>query len=99
MQTDLANTLDIPQALHDYLYENQYDLQRHVRSMHAIAEDFSQPLEEVAPLYETVLAQLTLHAKIRDFLHILVPKKIKEIYKGKYCISNRQKVDKNEAKR
>lgn len=81
MQTDPASSLRVPQKLHEYLYENSHDLQRHLRSMVSIAEDCAQPLDEVAPLYETVLAQLAFHARIRDFLPVLVSKKIKEIYK------------------
>lgn len=63
------------------IYTDSHDWQRHRSSMQAIAEEIQRPVDEIAELYEEVLKQLREHARIADYLPVLVTKKVKQIYR------------------
>jgi hypothetical protein len=62
----------------DSLYENDIERQQHAHAIHVLAEEITVPKEEISNLYEDVLIEYKREAKIKIFLPILVPKRVKE---------------------
>ena len=81
VQFGIINTAPITLHLHDALYVDPQDKQRHLATIHAVAEETQRPLEEVAALYEEVLTSMKLRASIFDYLPVLVSKKVKQFYR------------------
>jgi hypothetical protein len=67
--------------LHDALYVDSQDKQRHLFTIHAIAAEIARPIEEIAALYEEVLTSMKQHARVPDYLPVLVSKKVKQYYR------------------
>ncbi|NEX62232.1 DUF3562 domain-containing protein [Noviherbaspirillum galbum] len=55
---------------------------RHVHSIHALAEEIGMPVDEVAAAYEEVLDELSDQAEVTDYLPILVSKRVKRYYRA-----------------
>jgi Protein of unknown function (DUF3562) len=51
---------------------------QHASAIHMLSLDSGLPEDSVQQLYETELKNLTEHARIRDFLSVLVIRRIKE---------------------
>jgi len=65
------------------LYEDESERLRHLNAMQIVAMHAGSPIEEVAKLYEKVLEGFKGSAKIRDFLPILVSKRVKDLLRTK----------------
>lgn len=64
------------------LYENDTERKQHSRAMQRLAEDLNISEEEIQILYETVLCNLIEKARIKDYLAIMVCRKVKAMIKG-----------------
>lgn len=53
----------------------------HMRNIEGLAEEVDRPVEEIAPLYEDILAHLKAHARVHDYLPILASKNVKHLLK------------------
>lgn len=63
-------------------YFNMEERLRHRLYIRNLAEEVHRSVHEVAPLYEDVLAYFKAHAKVHDYLPILVSKKVKVYFKN-----------------
>jgi hypothetical protein len=54
---------------------------RHALSITQLAQELALPLENVAALYEAVLRELLVDARIGDYLPILAAKRVRAHYK------------------
>ena len=64
------------------VYSGQYEKQRHQHAIQAIAADLQLPIEEVAARYEAILMKLSVKAKVKDYLPVLIAKQIRRHYKS-----------------
>jgi hypothetical protein len=55
---------------------------RHLHSIHALAEEIDMPVDEVAAAYEDILDELEDDAQVKDYLPILVSKRVKRLYRS-----------------
>jgi len=60
---------------------NQLDSKRHRRAIESLASDLQLPIEEVAKKYEEIRISISPSAKIKDFIPVLIAKKIRRQYK------------------
>ncbi|MES2933945.1 MAG: hypothetical protein V4805_10720 [Pseudomonadota bacterium] len=60
-------------------YRDANDLFLHWRLMDLIANEMGRTLQEVVPLYETILKQSLVNASVREYLPILVSKNVRQI--------------------
>jgi hypothetical protein len=60
-------------------YADDNDRSRHLHNMERLAEETGLPVQELAPLYEEVLAGFNSRARIHDYVPILVSKNIKDL--------------------
>lgn len=60
-------------------YADTRDRDKHMHVMERLAEEVDRPLQEVKPLYEDILMHLRDSARIRDYLPILVSKRVKRL--------------------
>ena len=60
-------------------YRDANDLLLHWRLMDLIAREMGRTLQEVVPLYETILKQLVVNASVQEYLPILVSKNVRQI--------------------
>ena len=51
----------------------------HKHAIHALAEETRLPVERVGTLYAVELAQLTADARIKDYLPILISRRVRVI--------------------
>lgn len=68
--------------IHHPLYSDANDKLKHQHNIERLAEEIHRPVQEVMPLYEHVLTQLQVGARIKDFLPILVSKNVKQLLKN-----------------
>jgi hypothetical protein len=61
---------------------SQHERWRHQCAIQAIAKDLQLPTEEVAACYEAILITLGTKAKVREYLPVLIAKKIHRQYKN-----------------
>lgn len=66
----------------DSLYGDTNDRLKHAHNIARLAEEIHRSVQDIAPLYEIVLHQLQVSARIKDFLPILVSKKVKQRLKN-----------------
>lgn len=57
-------------------YENEGERLRHLKSIETVAWRIGASTEEVKTLYEVVLKSFKRNARVKDFLPILVSKKV-----------------------
>jgi hypothetical protein len=57
---------------------------RHLHSIHALAEEIDMPVDEVAAAYEDILDELEDDAQVKDYLPILVSKRVKRLYRNHF---------------
>jgi hypothetical protein len=60
------------------LYENESEKRQHLSAIHVLASTFGIAEESVRQLYEHELQSLIGQARVRDFLSVLVIRKLKE---------------------
>jgi hypothetical protein len=71
-----------PSILHNgMLYENMDEQKQHASTVKSLAEEVAGPVHEVANIYESVLLEYKDNAKIKDYLPVLVSKKVKQLYR------------------
>jgi hypothetical protein len=61
------------------LYEDDQEKQHHTHAVHILAENVSISEIELLELYENVLREYKRNVKIKNFLPILVAKKVREL--------------------
>lgn len=66
----------------DSLYLNEGERERHRSSIEAMALELHRPVEEVTLFYEDALASLSAQAQVRDYLPILVQRKVRRVLGG-----------------
>ena len=69
------------------LYENEAEEKLHRNAIQTLVRETRMPKDIVCSLYESVFARLKHHAKIKDFLPILVCREVKEILLHKINLS------------
>lgn len=62
-----------------FLYENEVEEKRHFNVIQTIARETGISAEDVCLLYEAVLEKFKEHAKIKDFLPIIVRREVKDM--------------------
>jgi hypothetical protein len=60
------------------LYENDSEKRQHLSAIHVLASTFGVSEDSVRQLYEDELQSLVGQARIRDFLSVLVIRRLKE---------------------
>lgn len=60
----------------------QLDSKLHQRAIESLADDLQLPIEEVAAKYEEIRISIIRTAKIKDFIPVLIAKKIRRQYKN-----------------
>lgn len=68
----------IPQLL-----EDEMGKKRHARALEILARDTGVPVDKVGRLYELELEKLKKGARIKDFLTLLVSRRVKDLLKNK----------------
>lgn len=61
------------------LYEDEPEKMRHIHAIQTLAKDLKSSEEQISVLYEIELEKLKLHARVKDFLVLLVSRRVKEI--------------------
>ncbi|HHT9145623.1 MAG: DUF3562 domain-containing protein [Candidatus Brocadiaceae bacterium] len=69
------------------LYKNEAEEKLHRNSIQTLARETRMPAEVVSSLYESVFDRLKNHARIKDFLPILVSREVKDILLHKINLS------------
>ena len=69
------------------LYKNETEEKLHRNAIQTLVRETRMPEDIVCSLYESVFARLKHHAKIKDFLPILVCREVKEILLHKINLS------------
>lgn len=64
------------------LYLNEAERERHHRNIEAMARELQLPVEEIALFYEDALVGLAAQAQVRDYLPILVGRKVRKVLGG-----------------
>jgi hypothetical protein len=60
------------------LYETEFEKRQHLSAIHALATDLGMSEDLLRQLYENELQSLKEHARIKDFLSVLVMKRMRE---------------------
>jgi hypothetical protein len=60
------------------LYENEAEMQKHLSAIHLLSKASGISEDYIRSLYERELALLKTNARIKDFLSVLVSRRIKE---------------------
>jgi hypothetical protein len=66
-------------AAHASPYSNSEEKTRHERIIGLLANETSRSVAEVEPLYEDILAHLKDRASVKDYLPILVSRRVKAL--------------------
>ena len=69
------------------LYENEIEEKLHRNSIQTLVRETRMPGDIVCSLYESVFNRLKNHARIKDFLPILVSREVKDILLHKINLS------------
>ncbi len=64
------------------LYEDEAEKMQHIHAIQMLVKDLKSSEEEISTLYEVELEKLKLHARVKDFLMVLVSRRVKEILTG-----------------
>lgn len=60
-------------------YENEMEGKIHLNAIQSLIRETGLPAETVSSLYESVFARLKHHARIKEYLPILVSREVKDI--------------------
>ncbi len=60
------------------LYDTEFERRQHLSAIHYLATDLGMREDFLRQLYENELMSLKEHARIKDFLSVLVIKRMKE---------------------
>jgi hypothetical protein len=63
--------------------EDEVEKKRHAHAIQTLARDMGIPVEEVNQLYEQELEKLKEYARVKDFLPLIVSRRVKDLLKGK----------------
>lgn len=61
------------------LYEDENEKRQHVAAIQIITRDERSSEEEIRPLYEGVLQELKKEATVKNFLTVIVSRKVKDL--------------------
>lgn len=62
---------------------------RHVDAIRALAEEVSRPFEEITSIYQEELARVEAYATVRDYLPVLVAKRVRALYQRRLTMLRR----------
>ena len=62
-------------------YVDEHDRVKHLHVIERLADELARSVAEIKPLYEDILTHMLEVARIRDYLPILVSKRIKRNFK------------------
>ena len=62
-------------------YVDEHDRVKHLHVLERLANELARPVTEIKLLYEDILTHMQEVARIRDYLPILVSKRIKRMFK------------------
>lgn len=62
-----------------FLYENEKEEQRHSNAIEMLAKDLGISVNRIHYLYEMILKEFIKDSKIKDYLPILVSRRVKDI--------------------
>jgi hypothetical protein len=71
-----------PSDVSYFPYDDAEDREMHRLNIERLAEEVHRTIQELAPLYENVLARMKRRARIHDFLSVLVTKNVKQILRS-----------------
>lgn len=64
-----------------FLYDDETEKKQHINAIQMLAKDLMIPIDIVRQLYEVELGELRQSAKVKDFLTVIVIRKVKEMIK------------------
>ncbi|MBI3802983.1 MAG: DUF3562 domain-containing protein [Nitrospirae bacterium] len=64
-------------------YEDDKEQARHFSAKQRLARELRIPLEEIGALYERILKELRKQARIKEFLSILVSRRVRDLLRPK----------------
>lgn len=67
-------------------YDSELEEKRHMTAIRTLARDLGIPEDEIIRLYEVELYHLKEVARVKDFLSVLVIKRVKEFLKTSHRI-------------
>lgn len=62
-------------------YVDEHDRVKHLHVIERLADELARPVAEIKPLYENFLTYMQQAATIRDYLPVLVSKRVKSLFK------------------
>ena len=65
------------------LYEDDQEKQHHIHAVHVLAENVNISEMDLLELYENVLREYKRDVKIKNYLSILVTKKVRELLEAR----------------
>ncbi len=64
-------------------YENETEERLHRHAIQRLAEDLGMPREDIRPLYEEILSGIRQEARFRNYLVILVCRRVKNLIQSR----------------
>jgi hypothetical protein len=64
------------------LYEDEAEKTLHARAIKTLARDLKSPEAQISQIYELELEKLKVDARVKEFLTVLVSRRIREILRG-----------------
>ena len=61
------------------LYENEGDRKQHLHAIEMLAREMQTSVDRISAIYEKELGKLKTAAKVRDYLTVLVTRRVKAI--------------------
>jgi hypothetical protein len=62
-----------------FLYENELEQRLHERAIERLSRDVGKPAPEIRSVYEPLLGRLKEGARIKEYLVVLVSRKVKDM--------------------
>ena len=80
LMLDSSNAQFPPPAQPRFSHTDSDRSAMHLQVIEALATELGRSASEIKPIYDEVLADMKESAKVADFLPILVPKRIKNLF-------------------
>jgi hypothetical protein len=61
------------------LYDNEGDRKQHLHAVEMLARDMQTPADRIIVIYERELSKIKTAAKVKDYLTVLVTRRVKDI--------------------
>lgn len=70
----------------DSVFDDEMEKKMHLHNIETISVRFHEDVEEVQKVYEIILKRYKRSAKIKDFLSVLVARKVQKLIKIRHSI-------------